>query len=152
MHEDKLFVRWADCAIALRFTASFLFKFKCVSPSFRLIFLHQVLRGGQGERHGHLPCVWLPELRPKHAAGHGGGRGSRGRRGGRHLVHWRRVWPDQAKVLPGLLSETGWRAGQSWHPHSVHQGEDVDKNRVISGIYLQIFFCSGLIFYWTIYI
>lgn len=44
MHEDKLFVREADCAIALRFTASFLFKLKCGSPFLlRLISLRQVL-------------------------------------------------------------------------------------------------------------
>lgn len=130
MHEDKLFMCETDCVIASQFAVSLdsllPAGFKCGSPFLYLISLRQVLWGGQGERHGHLPCVWFPELCPKHATGHGGSWGSRRRSRGRHLVHRWRLGPDEAEVLAGILSETGRRARQSWHPHPVHQGEETE--------------------------
>lgn len=86
---------------------------------------YQVLRGGQGERHGHLPRVRFPELPAEHAAGHGGCWSCRRRSGGGHLVHRRRLWPDEAEVLPGLLPETCRWACQSRDAHPVHQGEGI---------------------------
>lgn len=106
------------------------YNYKTIMPCVLLahIFIlhpHQVLRGGQGERHGHLPRVRFPELPAEHAAGHGGCWSCRRRSGGGHLVHRRRLWPDEAEVLPGLLPETCRWACQSRDAHPVHQGEGI---------------------------
>lgn len=88
----------------------------------------QVLWSGQRKRHGHFPRLRFLELPSQHATGHGGCRSRGWRRRSCHLLHGRCLWPHETEIFPGLLCESGRRAGQSWNSHPLHQGENRKRN------------------------